>query len=849
MSRRKSTTKLPYALQRELGLEVQNARGRGQRTVRGRKDQRKTDRVEKRQNIRGRGPRSYQSSRSRDDEDQDEGSEDDVSDPELKTVVSKVKPTSKPTAQAPQPKSILKQPKRRSPSPESFSEMGSVSDTDSDIPFPRDLSPEIVLDASSRSYKDRLAEDEDDIAALEKKLGLRKKQSRSAIIDEDGLRGLLGGLDGDNDDRKRKRQEREWLQRKRRRREDLEPPTNAEELDGSSDLEKENGPSLDSSEDDLGETDSAEHDQDNGDDFADFSDDGQQDDKHDAPVPRPIKLRENPYVAPMTAGTISAKYIPPSLRKAQNGENESLQRLKRQLQGQVNKLSEANLVSILNEIENIYRSNARQDVTSTLIDLLLGLLCDRAALQSTFVLLHAAFCVAIYKVIGTDFGAELLARLVDRLSEYHKDASSGKEALNLTSLLSHLFTFHLTSSALVFSHINELLSPLSESNTELLLRLIRDCGPQLRTDDPSALKAVVTQTQVAAQALPAPVSVRTQFMLETITDLKNNKMRDSTATSSLTREHITKLRKALGTLNSRSLRTTEPLRLTLSDLRNSDRKGKWWLVGASWKGNSPPPTSTSYSTPSQTTNSVPLQSPESAPDYRHLAQSLSLNTPLSLSILTALASATTAHDAFIRLSKLRLKRAQEPEVARVLLRCCGAEDTFNIYYVDIIKRLCGGEHERSWKKGMEFAMWGFLRRCGDGDDGEDEYEMNEGRGGEVQMTELYNVAKLYAHLVYASTLSLTVLRPLDLLMLSEKAGMFVEVMMVNVLVLCKGQEREVERVFERLRDAKGVVSRLRAFLKRSVRESDLVGKKEREMVRKAVKTAARVLEALSVEES
>ena len=31
--------------------------------------------------------------------------------------------------------------------------------------------------------------------------------------------------------------------------------------------------------------------------------------------------------------------------------------------------------------------------------------------------------------------------------------------------------------------------------------------------------------------------------------------------------------------------TSEPLRLSLTDLRASSTKGKWWLVGAAWSGN------------------------------------------------------------------------------------------------------------------------------------------------------------------------------------------------------------------------------------------------------------------------
>lgn len=33
-----------------------------------------------------------------------------------------------------------------------------------------------------------------------------------------------------------------------------------------------------------------------------------------------------------------------------------------------------------------------------------------------------------------------------------------------------------------------------------------------------------------------------------------------------------------------SVRTHEPLRVSLEDLHSADTKGKWWLVGAAWAG-------------------------------------------------------------------------------------------------------------------------------------------------------------------------------------------------------------------------------------------------------------------------
>jgi nucleolar MIF4G domain-containing protein 1 len=73
-------------------------------------------------------------------------------------------------------------------------------------------------------------------------------------------------------------------------------------------------------------------------------------------------------------------------------------------------------------------------------------------------------------------------------------------------------------------------------------------------------------------------------MVETIINLKNNRAKATNSSSVLTSEATIRMKKFLGKLNEKGLRSGgEPLRVTLEDIRNVKEKGKWWLVGASWK--------------------------------------------------------------------------------------------------------------------------------------------------------------------------------------------------------------------------------------------------------------------------
>jgi nucleolar MIF4G domain-containing protein 1 len=343
----------------------------------------------------------------------------------------------------------------------------------------------------SRSVKNKLAEDNAEIAALEKKLGLKKKR-KSTNSEDDGLDDLLGDLDSGNESSegshsKRKRPvDDEWLARKRQKAlgdaaETTEFSDSESALEDGSDLEDAEVESKDGLEDMDDEP------------MEEFDDLESEELEEPEEPEEPVKprVRENPYVAPVSSSSLPiAKYIPPSLRAPPSSDEESLLRLRRLIQGLLNRLSEANLLSILRDVEQLYQTNPRGYVSSTLIDLLLGLLSDETSLMDTFLILHAGFITATYRVIGTDFGAQIVERIVsefDRNYENEQTTGSGsKRASNLMSLVAELYNFQVIGSNLIFDYIQVFLEELSDLNTELLLRITKSTPPltimRYRTD-------------------------------------------------------------------------------------------------------------------------------------------------------------------------------------------------------------------------------------------------------------------------------------------------------------------------------------------------------------------------------
>ncbi|KAI7976185.1 hypothetical protein EIK77_010658 [Talaromyces pinophilus] len=652
--------------------------------------------------------------------------------------------------------------------------------------------PEPKQPTISKTVKDKLAQDDKEIEALEKRLGIKGKNKLPKAFEEDGLADLLGDIGGDSeaeDSKKRKREEREWLQRKRRRAQGLESEEEEDSDVGSWDgLESagDDGEDLESDED----LESAEEG------FEDFqgSDEELESDGELVDGPKQERVRENPYVAPPTKTPSTTKYVPPSMRTAAGSKSEEEARLRRQAQGLLNKLSEANLISILNDVEKLYRENPRQSVTSTLVTLLLTMVADRATLQDTFIILHAGFIAGLYKLIGMDFGAMVIQTLVEMFdnSADERGPFTGKEQLNLVSLLSQLYNFHVVGSNLVFDYIRLFLEEINETNTEFLLKIIRTSGPQLRQDDPSALKDIVLLIQPAVARIgESSLSVRTKFMIETITDLKNNRMKTGAVASSITSEHITKMRKILGSLNNRNVRATEPIRVSRSDIQNSDRKGKWWLVGASWKELDPLEAARqelSTSSTAVTSNQVQAdQDSDGEPDLAAIAKAHRMNTDVRRSIFVAIMSATDYRDAHVRLLKLRLKKNQEYEIPRVLVHCAMEEEAYNPYYHLIARRLCS-EMGRRIKMSFMFTLWDIFKRLGETNDldegGSDDefhgFDEDGSNNAKLDIKSIVNLAKMYANLISDNSLNLAILKNLNFAYLQPKTSTFVEVLIITV---------------------------------------------------------------------
>ncbi|KAJ7707589.1 hypothetical protein B0H17DRAFT_1166033 [Mycena rosella] len=493
-------------------------------------------------------------------------------------------------------------------------------------------------------------------------------------------------------------------------------------------------------------------------------------------------------------------YIPPHLRNRPRDEADSelLVKLKRQLKGLLNRMTEQNIASILDSIEEIYRNNRRNDVTSTLTTLIVDGISSHSSLLDSYVVLHAAFVSSLHKIVGVEFAAYFVQTVVSAYEQHYIDlkgleinpdeietqtgaSTSGKECSNLIVLLSELYNFQVISCVLVFDIIRGLLdTDLSEFSVELLLKIVRNSGQQLRHDDPSSLKDIIQVVQNKISDHDEALSSRTRFMVETLTNLKNNKVKRNT-TLNQGGDAVERMKKFLtGLGKNRHVMAHEPLRVSLQDLHSAESKGKWWLVGAAWGGDPlvdrQDEASKSREEPLADSGNISLLK---------LARKQGMNTDIRRSIFVVLMSSDDYVDACERLSQLSLTEVQQREIVRVLLHCCGNEKSYNPYYTLVCQHLCRSSH--SYKITLQFCLWDFLRDLGEANVGGAEVIKNlqDDEGFDVKSissTRMKNVAKAYAWWIAKDCVTLGILKPVDFTTLKPQSRTFLKELLVQLFV-------------------------------------------------------------------
>eukprot|EP01036_Dinobryon_divergens_P032648 gene32648-42283_t len=450
-------------------------------------------------------------------------------------------------------------------------------------------------------------------------------------------------------------------------------------------------------------------------------------------------------------GSSAQKYTPPARRKelvsAIDESSDTVRLLRRTFNGFMNKLSDESKDSIIRSLKQLFDSNSITVCSFILRDCIMAACANPTQLMSSLIPIFSAVIAALHFTVGIEVGAFIIESLAVSLNQAILNSITTDHSLissklpsNSLLLLVYLYNLRILHHTLIVDIMTiladcskdttngngpSLLSGkdtgadetmLSELRVELLEVIINHCGPSIRSDDPVSLKLVVSTLNKRLGSYSAGMSSegtgasgmsnRLRFMFEALTDLKNNKSRRVQTANA---DAVKKLRKWLGSIKSSLPRNSgaaigDPcLRVSLRDLLDADKRGRWWRAGASWVGND-------AKNSEHDSNNEGEQKAGGQPDPNSeeqqlllLAQKCRMNTATRRKIFCVLMSSRDVLDAFERLARLGLKGKEDREMVRVLMECCGQERTYNPFYAELAKMFC--TQNRQFKTTFQFAFW------------------------------------------------------------------------------------------------------------------------------------------------
>jgi nucleolar MIF4G domain-containing protein 1 len=473
--------------------------------------------------------------------------------------------------------------------------------------------------------------------------------------------------------------------------------------------------------------------------------------------------------------------------------------LLRHLRGQINRLSDGNLLTIVRYIDEISQVHARGILTSTIVSIVLGQVQQPDNLTDSFFILHAAFVAAIYKIFGTNFGSQLVSETMRcvRMGLCKDFDSSGattsvgpKQLSNLVAFVALFYCFGVINSTLILECLNLLLLDISESHIEIIWRIFRLIGRQLYVERPGDVDGIVREMNRAicvSEPTKSPLT-RVRHMIDSINTLRLNKLNHSSPEGQLVSEHIRRMKQRLGEFSaqtSKRLDGTTAMGITLSDIDNAGLRGRWWLVGASVSDLHPSANHEDVVVDHQSSLLRHLREDEDIffPDYENQARQQGLSSKIQSSIFTILMTAENAETAYGRFMALKLRPKDRRQVSSVLVHCVAREATYNHYYAIVAQQAC---QDAKIRFALQDTLWCLFRQMG-----EALFEDDNRRGEDaplgtfnIEPHALKNIGTFYGSLIFNSSLTISLLKPLQLPITSTTTSKLVDHILMTIFREC-----------------------------------------------------------------
>ena len=394
-----------------------------------------------------------------------------------------------------------------------------------------------------------------------------------------------------------------------------------------------------------------------------------------------------------------------------------LQSLSKQLNSIFNRLSETNIDPLSRQLVSLFQLHSLTEASSSLSATLISSCLKPAFVPICVMISQTAAIVSLGFQIGKEVVAYILKAVYDLFVAEDTDKECKKHCVDW---ISYLYLFGGVSGRLISGLLKHLGEELTEDSVELLIEVLGIAGFRLRKDEPEALKSIITDLQSKAKSALTAASKRTQFMLEVLLNVKNNKKKLAKD------DHLLFLKTWLKSQRSGGRKETK-LNTDWEGLKTQRWRELVSVSSATQKGSARKATA--------------ISAPD--PQLEALAKANHMNTEARRSVFYTVMSAHDYKDAYVRLATLPHSKSTEREIMRVLLTCCGQEQTYNEYYALLAEECL--RHNKKLKYDVQFSLWDVLKAI-----------------EEFTPRKVANIAKWTARLLATLVVDLAVLKVIEL---------------------------------------------------------------------------------------
>ncbi|KAJ1811756.1 pre-mRNA-splicing factor cwc22, partial [Coemansia sp. RSA 2598] len=506
-------------------------------------------------------------------------------------------------------------------------------------------------------------------------------------------------------------------------------------------------------------------------------------------------------------GSAGGRYVPPAVKRkmlaeaeasaaGNKGSDETMQRenwerLKKRINGPINKVNTANIKDIVVELLSANLIRGR------------GLFCRSVmraqSLSSSFTPVYAAL-VAVINTKLPIVGDLLVTRLVLQFRRaFNRDDKD--RCISTAMFLAHLTNQRVAHEVLAFQLVSLLLETPTDDSVEVAVAFMREVGAFLLDAAPRVLNAVFDTFRSILHE--ADIDKRVQYMIEVLFQVRRDGFKDSPTIPEgldLVEEEEQIVHEVA--LDDDDLEAQDELNVFSIDDDFAENEQKYNSIKSEILGESEDSEgdqgshsesgSDSDSDSGSEGDSESEESdgddggdeaagqakPAGAPGVQKIhdlteTELVTLRRTIYLAIMSSLSFEEASH----KLLQIKINPGEEQEMCNMVIECCSQERTYKTFYGLIGERLC--KLNRTWANGFTLAFGSCYENI-------HRYETNH----------LRNIAHFFAHLLASNALHWSVLQAI---VLTEEATTSSSRIFLKVLLQDLAEELGLQRLNERLK--------------------------------------------------